>query len=344
MKSAFITGITGQDGSYLAELLLEKGYYVVGLVRHTSHLLEKTRIEHLLGHPNLKLITGDITDSGSLQTIVRYLESLNLETEVYNLAAQSFVKLSFDMPDTTVQDNCIGVVKLLEAFRHSSLHARIYQASSSEMFGKVLEVPQTETTPFYPRSPYGVSKVCSYWISKNYRESYGMFVANGILFNHESPRRSELFVTRKVTKAAVRISNGDSSPLILGNLSAKRDWGHAKDYVEAMWRILQHPTPEDWVISSNTTYSVRELVETAFQSVGIHITWKGEELHEIGVDETGRVLVKVSEEFYRPAEVDLLIGDSTKARTLLGWTPNYTFQSLIQEMVAHDLAIQSNVR
>lgn len=344
MKAAFITGITGQDGSYLAELLLEKGYHVVGLIRHTSHLLEKTRIEHLLQHPNLKLMTGDITDSSSLRSVVAYLETLNLETEVYNLAAQSFVKLSFDMPDMTTQQNCIGIVKVLEAFRHSSLRSRIYQASSSEMFGKVMEVPQTETTPFYPRSPYGVSKVYSYWISKNYRESYNMFVANGILFNHESPRRSELFVTRKVTKAVARIASGDTSPLVLGNLSAKRDWGHAKDYVEAMWRILQHPTPDDWVISSNTTYSVRELVETAFQAVGINITWKGEELHEIGVDETGRVLVKVSEDFYRPAEVDLLIGDSTKARTLLSWEPKYTFQTLIQEMVAHDLAIQSKVR
>jgi GDPmannose 4,6-dehydratase len=344
MRVGVITGITGQDGSYLAELLLKKEYHVLGLVRHTSHLQEKKRIEHLLSHPNLTLRVGDITDSSSMQSLVSYLETLNAEVvEVYNLAAQSFVKLSFDMPEMTTHHNCIGVTKLLEAFRMSRLrpHVRIYQASSSEMYGKVLEVPQTETTPFYPRSPYGVTKVYAYWMSKNYRESSGMFVSNGILFNHESPRRSELFVTRKVTAAAARIAKGSTLPLVLGNLNAQRDWGHAADYVDAMWRILQHPTPDDWVISSNETHSVRELVEVAFRAVGRQITWSGTGDQEIGTDQTGRVLVKVSPEFYRPTEVDLLIGDSTKSRTQLQWVPTYTFESLIQEMVANDVAIQS---
>lgn len=345
MRVGVITGITGQDGSYLAELLLGKGYKVIGIVRHTSHLQEKKRIQHLLSNPNLILRVGDITDSSSMMSLVAYLESMQTTDpiEVYNLAAQSFVKLSFDLPEMTTYHNCIGVTKLLEAFRASSLRttARIYQASSSEMFGKVLEVPQTETTPFYPRSPYGVTKVYAYWMGKNYRESSDMFVSNGILFNHESPRRSELFVTRKVTAAAARIARGDSTPLVLGNLNAQRDWGHAADYVEAMWRILQHPTADDWVISSNETHSVRELVDVAFRAVGIHITWKGTGEEEVGVDADGRILVRVSPEFYRPTEVDLLIGDSSKARSLLGWTPRYTFETLIQEMVANDLAIQS---
>lgn len=346
MRLGVITGITGQDGSYLAEFLLEKGYHVIGLVRHTSHLQEKRRIEHLLSNPNLLLRVGDITDSSSMQGLVSYIESLaeGCEAiEVYNLAAQSFVKLSFDMPEMTTYHNCIGVTKLLEAFRLSSLRTRvrIYQASSSEMFGKVLEVPQSETTPFYPRSPYGVTKVYAHWMCKNYRESSGMFVSNGILFNHESPRRSELFVTRKVTRAAARISKGDTTPLVLGNLNAQRDWGHAADYVDAMWRILQHPVPDDWVISSNETHSVRELVEVAFRAVGLEITWSGTAEHEVGTDQMGRVLVTVSPEFYRPTEVDLLIGDSTKARTELNWTPMHTFETLIQDMVASDLAIHS---
>lgn len=345
MRVGVITGITGQDGSYLAELLLEKGYLVVGIVRHTSHLQEKKRINHLISNSNLVLRVGDITDSSSMQSLVSYLQSLNNcdAIEVYNLAAQSFVKLSFDMPEMTTYHNCIGVTKMLEAFRLSTIRTkvRIYQASSSEMFGKVVEVPQTETTPFYPRSPYGVTKVYAHWMAKNYRESSEMFVSNGILFNHESPRRSELFVTRKVTMAAARISRGDTTPLILGNLNAKRDWGHAADYVEAMWRILQHDVPDDWVISSNETHSVRELVEVAFRVVGLHITWSGTGENEVGTDQFGRVIIKVSPEFYRPTEVDLLIGDSTKARTQLNWKPNYTFESLIQEMVLSDLAIQS---
>ena len=344
MQIGVITGITGQDGSYLAEFLLAKGYRVIGIVRHTSHLQEKKRIEHLLSNPNLTLRVGDITDSSSLQSLVSYIETLEAENvEVYNLAAQSFVKLSFDMPEMTSYHNCIGVTKLLEAFRMSSLKSRvrIYQASSSEMFGKVQEVPQTETTPFYPRSPYGVTKVYAHWMAKNYRESYGMFISNGILFNHESPRRSELFVTRKVTSSVARIAKGGSDPIVLGNLNAMRDWGHAADYVDAMWRILQHPTPDDWIISSGKTHSVRELVEVAMSAVDKKIEWKGEGIDEIGVDETGRVLVRVSSEYYRPAEVDLLLGDPTKALTMLNWKPVYTFHSLIQEMVAHDLAIQS---
>jgi GDPmannose 4,6-dehydratase len=341
---ALITGITGQDGSYLAELLLGKKYIVLGIVRHTSHLQETTRIRHLLGNPNLILLTGDITDTSSMCSVVRRIESMNADRiEVYNLAAQSFVKLSFDMPEMTTYHNCIGVVHLFEAFRLSSLkdRVRIYQASSSEMYGKVVETPQTENTPFYPRSPYGVTKVYAYWLSKNYRESYGMFISNGILFNHESPRRSELFVTRKVTQGVARIAKGSSEPIVLGNLNAMRDWGHAADYVDAMWRILQSSAPDDWVISSGTTHSVRELVELSFLAIGTRIQWKGEGLDEIGVDETGRVLVRVSSDYYRPAEVDLLLGDPTKARTLLEWNPKYTFQQLIQEMVAHDVAIQS---
>lgn len=343
-KIALITGITGQDGSYLAELLLAKHYDVIGIVRHTSHLQETVRIRHLLDNPNLTLITGDITDTSCLHSIVRRIESTNPErVEVYNLAAQSFVKLSFDMPEMTTYHNCVGVVKLLEAFRLSSLkdRVRIYQASSSEMYGKVLETPQTENTPFYPRSPYGITKVYAYWLGKNYRESYGMFISNGILFNHESPRRSEVFVTRKVTRAVAKIAKGSNEPLVLGNLNAMRDWGHAADYVDAMWRILQHSNPDDWVISSGTTHSVRELVELAFSSAGIRIVWKGQGTDEVGMDETGRVLVRVSSEFYRPAEVDLLLGDPSKARNLLQWTPKYSFQELIQEMVAHDMAIQS---
>lgn len=341
---ALITGITGQDGSYLAELLLAKDYRVVGIVRHTSHLQETLRIKHLLDHPRLTLVTGDITDATSMHMVVRRLEEMNTDrVEVYNLAAQSFVKLSFDMPEMTTYHNCIGVAKLLEAFRLSPLRDRVrmYQASSSEMYGKVVETPQTESTPFYPRSPYGVTKVYAYWLSKNYRESYGMFISNGILFNHESPRRSELFVTRKITRAVARMAKGSPEPLVLGNLNAMRDWGHAADYVEAMWRILQHPTPDDWVISSGTTHSVRECVEVACSAAGISIRWQGEGLDEVGLDETGRVLVRVSSDYYRPAEVDLLLGDPTKARTELNWVPTYTFASLIQEMVAHDLATQS---
>lgn len=339
-KVALITGITGQDGSYLAELLLEKGYRVIGLVRHTSHLQETMRIRHILSNPNLTIVTGDITDTSSLQSVVRLLESFVSErVEIYNLAAQSFVKLSFDMPEMTTHHNCIGFIKLLEAFRMSSLKdkVRIYQASSSEMFGKVMETPQSETTPFYPRSPYGITKVYAFWLSKNYRESYGMFISNGILFNHESPRRSELFVTRKVTSAVARISKGSQEPLVLGNLNAMRDWGHAADYVEAMWRILQHAHPDDWVISSGTTHSVRELVETAFACVGITIQWKGEGIEEVGLDETGRIVVRVSPEFYRPAEVDLLLGDPTKARTQLNWVPKYSFKELVHEMVLADI-------
>jgi GDPmannose 4,6-dehydratase len=343
-RVAIVTGITGQDGSYLTELLIEKDYEVIGVVRHTSHLQEKVRIQSIVNHPRLTLLVGDITDSSFLHSLVLRVERMNAErVEVYNLAAQSFVKLSFDMPEMTTHHNCIGFVKLLETFRMSPLKdsVRIYQASSSEMFGKVVETPQTENTPFYPRSPYGVTKVYSHWLGKNYRESYGMFISNGILFNHESPRRSELFVTRKVTKAVARIAKGDQTPLVLGNLNAKRDWGHARDYVDAMWRILQHHEADDWVISSGTTHSVRELVECAFRVVGISIQWKGEGVDEVGVDESGRVLVTISEELYRPAEVELLLGDPTKARTLLNWNHVYDFDALIQEMVTHDVAIQS---
>ena len=342
-RHALITGITGQDGSYLADFLLEKGYRVFGLVRHTTYPLETSRIKHLLKHPNLTLVTGDMTDASSLQQAVQRLAECPGILEIYNLAAQSFVKASFDIPELTTQQNSVGVLKLLDVVRLSPARDRIrlYQASSSEMYGKVLEVPQTEETPFYPRSPYGVSKVYSYWICKNYRESYGLFISNGILFNHESPRRGELFVTRKISQGVARIAKGSSEPIVLGNLNAQRDWGHAKDFVKAMWLILQHEQPDDWVISSGVTHSVRAFVEEALRVVNIPITWKGEGLHEVGVDSSGRVLVSVSADFYRPAEVDLLLGDSTKAKTRLGWTSSYSFEALVQDMVSHDLAIQS---
>lgn len=342
-KKALITGITGQDGSYLAEFLLEKGYEVHGIVRRSS-TFNRQRIEHLYleeyiakrsSTPAIQLHYGDMTDSSSLERILMLVRP----DEIYNLAAQSHVKVSFDVPEYTAETDAIGTLRLLEAVRILGLNCKIYQASTSELYGKVLETPQKETTPFYPRSPYGVAKQYGFWITKNYREAYNMFAVNGILFNHESERRGENFVTRKITLGVARIAQGMQDKIILGNLNAKRDWGYAKDYVECMWLILQHETPEDFVIATGETHMVREFVELAFAEVGIKIRWEGEGVDEKGIDEAnGRVLVEVSPKYFRPTEVDLLLGDPTKAKTLLGWNPTKTpFKELVRKMVAADM-------
>jgi len=334
MSKAFITGITGQDGSYLAEFLLEKGYEVHGLVRRSS-IDNTNRISHLLGEPKrVTLHYGDMTDAGSLNRILYKIEP----DEVYNLAAQSHVKVSFDIPQYTGDVNAIGTVILLESIREVNPKIKFYQASSSELFGKVREIPQNENTPFYPRSPYAVSKLYAYWITVNYRESYDLFACNGILFNHESPRRGETFVTRKITRGIANILRGKIDCLYLGNLDAKRDWGFAGDYVEAMWLILQQEKPDDYVVATGETHTVREFCELAFKAVGINLIWEGKGLEEKGVDkDTGKVLVRVSKEFFRPAEVDLLLGDPTKAKTKLGWKPRVSFEELVEMMVKSDL-------
>lgn len=331
MKHALITGITGQDGSYLAELLLEKKYVVWGLIRRASNF-NTTRVDHILNKLNLEY--GDLTD---MVSILRILNKIKKEdpasVEVYNLAAQSHVKVSFDLPLYTGQVDAIGTLNILEAIRQSQLkNVRFYQAGSSEMFGKVQAVPQTETTPFYPRSPYGVAKVYAYWITKNYREAYGMHASNGILFNHESPRRGKTFVTKKITDAVNKIIKNPEYKLVLGNLDAKRDWGHAKDYVKAMWLMLQQESPDDYVISTNKTYSVREFVEAAFHVYNKKVVWSGRGLDEVGkVD--GKVVVCVDKRYFRPTEVDILLGDSSKARKQLGWQQEYTFKDLVAEMI-----------
>jgi len=334
MSKAFITGITGQDGSYLAEFLLEKGYEVHGLVRRSS-IDNTNRISHLLGEPKrVTLHYGDMTDAGSLSRILYKIEP----DEVYNLAAQSHVKVSFDIPQYTGDVNAIGTVILLESISEVNPKIKFYQASSSELFGKVREIPQNENTPFYPRSPYAVSKLYAYWITVNYRESYDLFACNGILFNHESPRRGETFVTRKITRGIANILRGKIDCLYLGNLDAKRDWGFAGDYVEAMWLILQQEKPDDYVVATGKTHTVREFCELAFKAVGINLIWEGKGLEEKGVDkDTGKVLVRVSKEFFRPAEVDLLLGDPTKAKTKLGWKPRVSFEELVEMMVKSDL-------
>lgn len=343
MKKALITGITGQDGSYLAEFLLEKGYEVHGIVRRSS-TFNRERIEHLYleeyiakrsSTPAIKLHYGDMTDSSSLERILMLVKP----DEIYNLAAQSHVKVSFDVPEYTAETDAIGTLRLLEAVRILGLDCKIYQASTSELYGKVLETPQKETTPFYPRSPYGVAKQYGFWITKNYREAYNMFAVNGILFNHESERRGENFVTRKITLGVARIAQGKQDKILLGNLNAKRDWGYAKDYVECMWLMLQHETPDDYVIATGETHMVREFVELAFAEVGIKIEWKGEGVNEKGIDASnGRVLVEVSPNYFRPTEVDLLLGDPTKAKTVLGWNPTKTpFKELVKLMVASDM-------
>ncbi|MFA6473923.1 MAG: GDP-mannose 4,6-dehydratase [Patescibacteria group bacterium] len=341
MKKALITGITGQDGSYLAELLLEKGYEVHGLIRRASTF----NTERLAGiyqdpHiPNRSLILhyGDLTDSSNL---FRLIETISPD-EIYNLGAQSHVRVSFDMPEYTGNVDALGTTRLLEAIRDTRIKTRIYQASSSEMFGKVQETPQKETTPFYPRSPYGVAKVYAYWITVNFRESYGLYACNGILFNHESPRRGETFVTRKVTRGLSRIKLGLDTMLYLGNLDAKRDWGYAKDYVEFMWKMLQQPKPKDYVIATGETHSVRQLIEEAGSHLGMRIIWQGKGLDEKGIDEvTGKTIIAIDPKYFRPAEVDLLIGDASKAKRELGWTPRTTFTELIKLMVESDYATE----
>ena len=344
-KVALITGITGQDGSFLAEFLLEKGYEVHGIIRRSSSF-NTGRIEHLYfdewvrdmkQQRSINLHYGDMTDSSPLIRIIQMTQP----DEIYNLAAQSHVKVSFDVPEYTAEADATGTLRLLEAVRILGLErkTRIYQASTSELFGLVQEVPQRETTPFYPRSPYGVAKLYGYWITKNYRESYGMFAVNGILFNHESERRGETFVTRKITLAAARIAAGLQDKLYLGNLDALRDWGYARDYVECMWLMLQHEQPEDFVIATGEQHSVREFTERAFAHVGIELRWQGEGVGEQGIDQaTGRVLVEVDPKYFRPAEVETLLGDPTKAKTLLGWNPQKTsFEELVRLMVEHDV-------
>ena len=341
-KTALITGVTGQDGAYLSELLLKKGYNVHGIKRRSSSF-NTDRIDHLYQDPHesnvhFKLHYGDLTDSTNLIRIVQETQP----DEIYNLGAMSHVQVSFETPEYTANADGIGTLRILEAVRLLGLtrKTRIYQASTSELYGLVQAVPQSETTPFYPRSPYAVAKLYAYWITVNYREAYGMYATNGILFNHESPLRGETFVTRKITRSVARIETGLEDMLYLGNLSAKRDWGHARDYVEGMHRILQADAPDDFVLATGETRSVREFVELAFAEVGRHIEWRGEGIDETGVDKaSGKTLVRVDPVYFRPTEVDLLIGDASKARDKLGWTPKTTFAQLVREMVAGDLDI-----
>ena len=338
-KTALITGVTGQDGAYLSRLLLDKGYVVHGVKRRSSSF-NTERVDDLYLDPhehdtNFHLHYGDLTDSTNLIRLVQE----TAPDEIYNLAAQSHVQVSFDTPEYTANADGIGSVRLLEAIRILGMQdkVRFYQASTSELYGKVQEVPQTEKTPFYPRSPYAVAKLYAYWIVVNYREAYGMHASNGILFNHEGPKRGETFVTRKITRAVAAIEKGLQSTLYLGNLDAKRDWGHARDYVEGMWRIVQHDTPDDWVLATGETHSVREFVELAFEEIGRKLSWSGEGVEEQGVDaETGEVLVKIDPKYFRPTEVDLLIGDPTKARQELGWENSTSFSQLVSEMVTAD--------
>ncbi|AXO80778.1 GDP-mannose 4,6-dehydratase [Olleya aquimaris] len=346
-KKALITGITGQDGSFLAELLIEKGYEVHGVIRRSSSF-NTERIEHLYIdelirdlHSNRKITLhyGDMTDTSNLIRLVKQIEP----DEIYNLAAQSHVKVSFDLPEYTAKTDALGTLSLLEAVRICELEkkTRIYQASTSELYGKVQEIPQKETTPFYPRSPYGVAKMYAYWITKNYRESYGMYAVNGILFNHESERRGETFVTRKITLAASRIAEGTQDKLYLGNLDSLRDWGYAKDYVECMWLMLQHPEPEDFVIATGKQYSIRHFSELSFKEVGIDIIWEGKGVEEIGkCKKTGKVLIEVDPKYFRPAEVETLLGDPSKANKLLGWNSSKTpIEELVKIMIKHDLQL-----
>jgi GDPmannose 4,6-dehydratase len=328
MKVALITGITGQDGSYLAELLLGKGYEVHGIIRRSSSI-NTDRIDHI--YDQIKLHYGDLTDSTNLVRVIQLIQP----DEIYNLGAQSHVKVSFEMPEYTGQTDGLGTLRILEAVRLLGMEnkTRIYQASTSEMFGKVQEIPQKETTQFYPRSPYGVAKVYGYWIVKNYRESYGLHASSGILFNHESPRRGETFVTRKITRGLSRISVGNQDILYLGNLNAKRDWGHAKDFVEAMWLMLQQDEPDDYVIATGDQYSVRDFVEEAAPYFGMKIEWMGEGLDEVGYDwNTKKAVIRVNPKYFRPAEVETLLGDASKAKEKLGWEPKTSFKQLVEDM------------
>ena len=338
MKKALVTGITGQDGSYLAELLLAKGYEVHGLIRRSSSF-NTARLDGIYQDPHasgrrLVLHYGDLNDASSLNTVLRKVAP----DEIYNLGAQSHVKVSFDVPDYTGEVTALGAVRILEAVREAGLLPRFYQASSSEMFGQVAETPQRETTPFHPRSPYGVAKVYAYWITVNYRESYGLFACNGILFNHESPRRGETFVTRKITRAASRIVHGAQQELWLGNLDARRDWGFAGDYVEAMWLMLQADAPGDFVVATGETHTVREFCERSFACAGVTLAWEGKGADEVGrCAKTGKTLVRVDPRYFRPAEVELLLGDPSKAKKLLGWRPKVTFEGLVEMMTKADL-------
>lgn len=349
-RVAFITGITGQDGSYLAELLLSKDYVVYGLKRRHSYI-NTTRIDHLRG--KLRMFYGDMNDAVSLTHILSQIKEAHFverpggpstaqQLEVYNLAAQSHVQISFQVPEYTAESDGIGTLRLLEAVRHLGLaqYTRFYQASTSEMFGLVQEVPQKETTPFYPRSPYAVAKLYAHWIVKNYREAYGLYACSGILFNHESPRRGENFVTRKITLGLAKILEHTEDCLVLGNIDALRDWGHAQDYVEGMWRMLQQPEPDDYILATGEQHSVREFIEKAFALVKMPIRWEGTGVNEKGYDATtGKLLVQMSPEFYRPTEVETLLGDPTKARTKLGWTHTTSFDQLVKEMVIADLQL-----
>jgi GDPmannose 4,6-dehydratase len=334
MKAALITGVTGQDGSYLAEFLLQKDYAVYGLARYCSERKHE-RIEHLKTNPEFHLVEGDLTDTARINSIINSFEQYDL-IEIYNLGAQSHVKVSFSQPEYTANVDALGTLRILEAIRQTNFTSKFkfYQAGTSEMFGKIQEPLQSETTPFYPRSPYGVSKLFSYWITKNYRESYGIFACTGILFNHESERRGEEFVTRKITLGLAEWFK-TRKPIELGNLDAKRDWGHAQDYVEAMWLMLQQPAPQDFVIGTGQTHSIREFIKKALNCVSHDIVWEGQ-----GVDEVGKVgveiVVKINPEFYRPAEVDVLIADATKAREILGWTPKISFEELVKRMMTND--------
>lgn len=340
MKKALITGVTGQDGAYLSELLLEKGYEVHGIKRRSS-LFNTARIDHLINDFHEKenrfhLHYGDLTDPTNLIRIVQEVQP----DEIYNLAAQSHVKVSFETPEYTANSDALGTLRLLEAIRILNLtkKTKIYQASTSELYGKVLETPQNEATPFYPRSPYGVAKLYAFWITKNYREAYDMFAVNGILFNHESPLRGETFVSRKITRAVAAIVKGKQKKLYLGNIDAKRDWGHAKDYVEGMWKILQHEKAEDFVLATGKLHSVREFCELAFGHVGINIQWKGIGVDEKGYDPiNGNILIEIDPFYFRPTEVDLLLGDASKAKKILGWQPRCTFKELVKEMIDADL-------
>lgn len=341
MKKALITGVTGQDGSYLAEFLLEKGYEVHGMVRRSS-LEQKLRIDHLykgVGSEeyNFHVHYGDMTDSSNIMRLLKEIKP----DEVYNLAAQSHVRISFDIPEYTANADALGSLRILEAIRILGLEkkTKFYQASTSELFGKVQEIPQTEKTPFYPRSPYGVAKIYSYWLTINYREAYGIYACNGILFNHESPRRGNSFVTKKITESVAKIKQGALSKIRLGNLDAKRDWGYAKDYVEAMWLMLQLDTPEDFVIATGETHTVREFVQIAFSYIDIDIVWEGKGVDEIGLDsKTGKVLVSVDPYYFRPTEVDLLVGNPANAKQKLNWEPKVKFKELIDIMMRHELA------
>jgi GDPmannose 4,6-dehydratase len=348
-RVAFITGITGQDGSYLAEFLLAKGYKVYGMKRRHSYI-NTSRIDHILS--DITLFYGDMNDSSSLIHILSKIKTNhfsstteNVVFEIYNLAAQSHVHVSFAVPEYTAESDGLGTLRLLEAIRNLNMvsYTRFYQASTSEMFGKVQEVPQKETTPFYPRSPYAVAKLYSHWIVKNYREAYGLFACSGILFNHESPRRGQNFVTRKITIGVGQIVRGDKNPIILGNIDSLRDWGHARDYIEGMWLMLQQETPDDFILSTGEQHTVREFIEISFQRVGTTIEWSGKGVDEIGVNKTtGQVLIKISPDYYRPTEVDSLLGDCTKANTILSWKHKTNFIDLVHEMVDYDVSQSSS--